>query len=155
MKILGSRQSPPRLENQCACGKVKTSVRKKILWEPSPRTTLCSRKLVACGNIKPLWGKNPLLAMLAEKPFVEGEKFQAVCDICYIQFCMYSLKRKCLWRGRLWAKFSLKLLSLLFCFIALLSHICNDLLTREPWLSHHNFSDTPSITFMWTKCKCE
>ena len=47
--------------------------------------------------------KNPLLAMLAEKPLVEGEKLQAVCDICYILFCMFSLKHKCLWRGRLGA----------------------------------------------------
>ena len=28
---------------------------------------------------------------------------QSVHDICYIQFCMFSLKHKCLWRGRLWA----------------------------------------------------
>ena len=47
--------------------------------------------------------KNPLLAMLAEKPLVEGEKLQGVYDICNIQFCTFSLKRECLWRGRHWA----------------------------------------------------
>ncbi len=44
--------------------------------------------------------KNPLLAMLAENPLVEGEKLQAVCDLRDIQTCMCSLKCKCLWRGR-------------------------------------------------------
>ncbi len=52
---------------------------------------------------------NPLVATLAEKPFVEGEKLQAVCDFHDIQFCMFSLKRKCLWRGTLWANLAYSL----------------------------------------------
>ncbi len=42
-----------------------------------------------------LQGKDSFCAKLAKKCCVKGEKLQAACDICYIQFCMFSLKSKC------------------------------------------------------------
>ena len=65
-------------------------MRKKILLEHlwhlwKHKTSL--RKRILC------------IAMLAEKPFVDGEQLQAVCDICYIQFCKFSLKHKCSGEG--------------------------------------------------------
>ena len=69
--------------------------------------------------------------MLAEKPFVEGEKLQAVRDnVTYNFVCLVLSISACgegdfgpIWRTLTYG---------VVCVCALLSHICNDLLPREP-----------------------
>ena len=97
---------------------------------------------------------NPCQAKLAEK-LCWMRKLQAAYDICYIHCCVFSLKHKCLWRGRLWVHWICQCDLCWFSVCAFLRHGCNHLLPRETVIvPSYEFSDRPSITSMWTECYC-
>ena len=82
----------PTIGESVCSRKSKTSVRKKNPARAKPKNNLVFKETCGLWKHKTFLRKRILwLAKLAEKPFVEGEKLQAVHDLCYIQFCMFSL----------------------------------------------------------------
>ncbi len=82
-------------------GKVNYQQGKTSYWSQAKKTCVKER-VVADENIKALFEeKTTSVPSLQKRPCAKGEKLQAAYDICYIHCCMFSLKYKGLWRGRL------------------------------------------------------